>query len=116
MPYYSFETFEHDALGGSTSGQVTFGSLTILTGTAGLAVGVQFNPALPDNPFELFSNVLTATTRESFDREVRDLYVLPVMSTLGQETAYTTVSSRSAKSDFTSRVGVLQRFISRAVI
>ena len=115
MQYYSFETVEHDALGGSTSGQVTFGQLTILMGMT-VPVGVQFNPALPDNPFQLFSNVLTAPTRESFDREVRDLYVLPVMSTLGQETAYTTVSSRSAKSDFTSRVGVLQRFISRAVI
>ena len=92
MPYYSFEILEHDALGGASGGQVILGPLTILTGM-GVSLPVQFNPAPPDNPFQLFFNVLTAPARESFDREVRDLYVLPVMSTLGQETAYATVSS-----------------------
>ena len=100
MPYYTFEILEHDALGGASGGQVTFGQLTILTGME-VSLPVQFNPAPPDNPFQLVANVLLASTRESFDREVRDLYVLPVMSTLGQETAYATVSS--AGNGFSSR-------------
>ena len=53
---------------------------------------VVFSPQLTDNPFGLFSSVLTLNNPSLIDREMQEIYTLPITSAFNGETAYATVS------------------------
>ena len=52
-----------------------------------------FSPELPDSPFTFDHNFISIRGGEELDREERDLYTLPIMSTsTNGDNAYATVS------------------------
>ena len=52
-----------------------------------------FSPELPNNPFTWTHNFIMVTDGDSLDRETRDFYSLPIMSTSRNgDNAYATVS------------------------
>lgn len=52
-----------------------------------------FSPELPNNPFTWNFNFIEVTDGDSLDRETRDFYTLPIMSTSSNgDNAYATVS------------------------